>query len=51
MEALDLLKNEMRSVESHIKVNARHRLKIVAALMTEQEIIDNLIPYLLGIFI
>lgn len=35
---LDLLKEEMESDESYIRINAMHRLKVVASSMTLETI-------------
>ena len=45
-----LLKEEMENDEISIRVNAIHRLKIVATLMSPDDVKNQLLPYLEGIF-
>jgi serine/threonine-protein phosphatase 2A regulatory subunit A len=42
----DLLKEEMESDEIFIRVNAIHRLKVVATLMGPELIKSTLLPYI-----
>ena len=44
---LTLLKCEMASEETHLKVNAIHRLKTVILSVGQQDTVRHLIPYLL----
>lgn len=42
----DLLREEMESDETHLRVNAIHRLKTVATLMGSDQIKTVLLPYI-----
>lgn len=44
--SFDLLREEMESDETHLRVNAIHRLKIVATLMSNDQIKTVLLPYI-----
>ena len=44
--AFDLLKEEMESDEIYIRVNAIHRIKIVATIMGSELIKSALLPYI-----
>lgn len=44
--AFDLLKNEMKLDEVHLKVNAIHRLQTVMFSMEKDKIVSMLVPYL-----
>ncbi|KAL4433336.1 hypothetical protein ABPG74_017440 [Tetrahymena malaccensis] len=46
INAFDLLREEMESDETHLRVNAIHRLKIVATLMGSEQIKTVLLPYI-----
>lgn len=48
--ALDLLKEEMDNDECYLKVNAIHKLKIVASLMTPDQVKSILLPYVESFF-
>lgn len=50
LSGLALLKEEMENDEISIRVNAIHRLKIVATLMTTDDIKSYLLPYLEGFY-
>lgn len=50
LSGLALLKEEMENDEISIRVNAIHRLKIVATLMTSDDIKSYLLPYLEGYY-
>jgi len=46
LNAFDLLREEMESDETHLRVNAIHRLKIVATLLGTEGIKSTLLPYI-----
>jgi len=46
LNAFDLLREEMESDETHLRVNAIHRLKIVATLQGTEGIKSTLLPYI-----
>lgn len=48
VNAFVLLKEEMENDEISIRVNAIHRLKIVATLLTPDDIKNHLLPFLDG---
>lgn len=43
---MDLLKEEMLSDQLSVRINAVHRLPIVAAIMKGDQIVNDLLPYL-----
>ena len=45
-DALNLLKQEMKTEEIHLRVNAIHRMSIVIAAIGDKRTIDELRPYL-----
>ena len=45
-EPLDLLKEELSCEDTYVKVNAVHRLPIVAALLGPEAVTRQLLPYL-----
>ena len=46
INALELLKEEMTTEEIHLKVNAIHRLRIVALTLGPAEVQNQLLSYL-----
>lgn len=46
INALELLKEEMQTEEIHLKVNAIHRLKVVALCLGQEATASQLLPYL-----
>lgn len=46
VSAYDLLREEMESDETHLRVNAVHRLKIVGTLLGPEGIKQTLLPYI-----
>lgn len=46
LNAFDLLREEMESDETYLRVNAIHRLKIVATLQSTEQIKTILLPYI-----
>lgn len=50
LNPINLLKEDMESDEIAIRVNALHRLKIVATIVPQEEIKNILLPYLEGNF-
>lgn len=44
--AFDIFKEEMETDETSVRINAVHKLPIVATLMTPDAIKNQLIPYL-----
>ena len=46
ISALDLLKEEMTSDETYIKVNSIHRLKIICTVLGSDSVRQQLLPYL-----
>ena len=43
---MDLLKEEMTSDQLSVRINAIHRIPIIATLLTKDEITKGLLPYL-----
>lgn len=43
---MDLLRDEMASDQLAVRINAIHRLPIVAAIMKNDGVVKDLIPYL-----
>ncbi len=43
---IDLLKEEMENDETHLRVNAIHRIKIIASIITTEQIKNQLLPYI-----
>jgi serine/threonine-protein phosphatase 2A regulatory subunit A len=41
----DVLKEDMESEETYLRVNAIHRLRIIVTLMSPEKIKTHLIPY------
>ena len=48
VNAFNLLKEEMENDEISIRVNAIHRVKIVATLMSPEDAKNQLLPFLEG---
>lgn len=48
---MDLLKEEMLSDQLSVRINAVHRLPIVAAIMKGDQIVNDLLPYLESLFL
>jgi hypothetical protein len=46
LSALDLLKEEMLSDETYVKVNSIHRLKTIATVLGPEAVKQQLMPYL-----
>ena len=46
LNPLDLLKEEMENDEIYLRVNAIHRLKTVATLISSEMIKNQLLPYI-----
>lgn len=46
LDVMQLIKEEMQTEEIHLKVNAIHRLKIVALTLGQQEVETTLLPYI-----
>jgi len=46
LDVMSLIKEEMQTEEIHLKVNAIHRLKIVALTLGPQETETVLLPYI-----
>lgn len=46
LDVMQLIKEEMTTEEIHLKVNAIHRLKIVALTLGEKETQSVLLPYI-----
>lgn len=44
--ALDLLKEEIGSDETYVKVNSVHRLKTIATILGSEGVKQQLMPYL-----
>ena len=47
-EALELLKEEMQADEMHLRVNAVHRINVVALLLSAEQSKSLLLPFLEG---
>jgi serine/threonine-protein phosphatase 2A regulatory subunit A len=48
LNPINLLKEDMENDEIAIRVNAIHRLKLVATLVSQDDIRNTLLPYLDG---
>lgn len=46
MSAFDLLKEEMKTEEIHLKVNAVHRMSTVIAAIGLEASLEQLVPYI-----